>query len=250
MESIWGRHGDLGLDRDALREEVQLHLARHIGPSEPAFIDRDGWAGASNEAGPPVDVLVTPPMGERRFAYVTSFGASLAPIVSASDDKNRSQPRIEFALAAPQTGDAASDRATLNLAANTVRQFAKLVHLQPVRVDLGDTVAFSSDPKPVFEGSEQVAFVFMTPRLPADGFETLAIAGSERLRFVSPVPIYRVELDAGHDGGGPRLIAALLRGGVTEMLDFTRLPVIQPPPPPRKGWLQRMAARFGLNRKG
>lgn len=247
MESIWTRQTDLGVSRDELREEVQLHLARHIGPTEPAFIDHDGWNGASSEAGPPVDVLVAPPMGERRFAYVTSFGASLKPVASPVVDGG--PLRVEFALAAPQSGDQAGDRAILNLAANTVRQFAKLVHLQPVRVDLGDTVAFSDDPKPVFEGSDQVAFVFMNPRLPADGFECLGLAGGERLRFVSPVPIYREELDAGHSRGGPILIAALLKGGVTEMLDFDRAPVVRQGPPPRASWLRRLASLFSFGRR-
>jgi hypothetical protein len=246
MESIWARQTDLGVGRDELREEMQLHLARHIGPCEPAFIDHDGWAGSSKEAGPPVDVLVAPPQGERRFAYVTSFGASLMRVASAVAAD--APGRVEFSLAAPQSGEPASDRAMLNLAANTVRQFAKLVHLQPVRVELGDTVAFSDDPRSVFEGSEQVAFVFMRPRLPADGFESLALPGGERLRLVSPVPIYREELDAGHTGGGSRLVEALLKGGVTEMLDLSRPGVVRQAPPPRASWLRRFAGLFGFGR--
>ncbi len=210
-----------GLDTDALREAVELHLARHIGTAQAAFVDAEGWEGRSKEPGPPVDVLISPPEGERRFAYVATCGSALRPLPASGDDQPGAR-RVEFVLAAPQHGEEDKDRAMLNLAANTVRQFAKLVHLQPIAVAPGHTVAFSHDPAPVFPGSQQVAFAFMAPRLPSDGFERLELGGGEHIRFFAPVPIDRPEFDAASDKGVAALSDALVRAGVTEMLHLDR----------------------------
>src|SRR6185503_14211458 len=151
MQNIWGRRTETGLTGEEFREEMSLHLLRHIGEPHTAFSDTDGWAGKSKEPGPPVDVMVVPPEGERRFAYVCTFGCSLKKAGDALAPAGKK--RLEFVLAAPQTGEAKADLATLNLAANTVRQFAKLAHLQSVRVTPGETVQFSREPKPMFAGS-------------------------------------------------------------------------------------------------
>jgi hypothetical protein len=241
MQSIWGPQTDLDLTGDQLRDEVQLHIARHLGEADIAFSDNDGWSGKSREPGPPVDVLVVPPEGERRFAYVVSFGGSLKrPADNGGDDKANAK-RLEFVLAAPQGVDKKTDRSMLNLAANTVRQFAKLAHIQPVRITLGETVAFSKDPEPMFEESDQVAFAFIKPRLPGEGFSTMNVAGGEAVSFIAPAPIFRSELEAGHRRGDAWLARALECGGVTEMLAFSRLPVIQDPWY-RRGLLGRMLA--------
>jgi hypothetical protein len=240
MQSIWGPQTDLDLTGDQLRDEVQLHIARHLGEPELAFSDADGWNGKSKEPGPPVDVLVVPPEGERRFAYVVSFGGSL----KRAGDK----ARLEFVLAAPQGADKKTDRSMLNLAANTVRQFAKLAHIQPVRITPGETVAFSKDPEPMFEQSDQVAFAFIEPRLPGEGFSSLAVSGGETVSFIAPAPIFRSELDAGHRRGAPWLADALERGGVTEMLAFSRMAVIQDPWY-RRGWMGRMLAAIEARKR-
>ena len=70
MQDIWGRRTETGHTGEEFREEVQLHLTRNLGEPHVAFSDQDGWAGKSKEPGPPVDVMVIPPEGERRFAYV------------------------------------------------------------------------------------------------------------------------------------------------------------------------------------
>jgi hypothetical protein len=139
MQNIWGRSSESALSGEELRDEVQLHLARHLGDPHIAFSDNDGWAGNSREPGPAVDVLVVPPEGERRFAYVCTFGSSLK-----KRPGDITGGRMEFALAVPQHGDPQSDLAMLNLGANTVRQFAKLVHIQPIRVFAGETVLSSA----------------------------------------------------------------------------------------------------------
>ena len=110
----------------------------------------------------------------------------------------------------------------LNLAANTVRQFAKLVHMQNVRVSAGETVQFSRKPKPMFDDSKQVAFAFMRPRLPADGFARMRLGEGEAVDFWAPVPIYRDELEAAAAHGTARLAKGLERAGVTEMLHLDR----------------------------
>jgi hypothetical protein len=133
---------------------------------------------------------------------------------------------MEFVLAAPQTGDAKADLSMLNLAANTVRQFAKLAHVQSVRVKPGETVQFARKPKPMFDGSKQVAFAFMAPRLPADGFGALKLQSGEKVEFVAPMPIYREELDFGRRKGPAKLANALESGGATEMLALDRKPVV------------------------
>lgn len=245
MPSIWTPGTDVGLTHDELREEVQLHFARHLGECELAFMDADGWSGKSKEPGPPVDVLVVPPEGERRFAYVSSFGGALKQ--SGADVGDLFSRRVEFVLAVPQKGEEKSDRLLLNLAANTVRQFAKLAHLQSVRVSPGETVAFSADPEPMFEGSDQVAFAFLAPRLPAEGFESMMLAKGQKVRFVAPVPIYREELDVGHDRGPAFLVRALHQGGVTEMMDFARHSVV--PMKRRRGWMARLRAFFAKRLK-
>lgn len=217
MPDIWGQSPEKGRSGQELREEVHLHLARHLGEPHVAFSDQEGWAGRSREPGPSVDVLVVPPEGERRFAYVCTFGSSLKKLTGLS-----SPGRIEFALAVPQTGDARADLGMLNLGANTVRQFAKLVHIQSIRVGVGQTVQFSRNPRPILEGSRQTAFAFMQPRLPADGFAQMKAAEGESVTFWSPVPITREELQAGAHHGAQRLNAGLLKAGVTEMLHGDR----------------------------
>jgi suppressor of fused protein SUFU len=235
-QNIWQRRTEIGLTGEEFREAIELHLLRHIGEPHTAFSDADGWSGKSKEPGPAVDVLVSPPEGERRFAYVSTFGSSMKKSGDAIVAGGKS--RLEFVLAAPQKGDPKADLAMLNLAANTVRQFAKLVHLQGVRVTPGETVQFAAEPKPMFEGSKQVAFAFMRPRLPADAFETLRLTDGELVRFVAPVPIYQAELKLGRRRGPAVLAKALNEGGVTEMLDFNRQPVA------RVSFLDKLKALF------
>jgi hypothetical protein len=217
MQDIWGRQSELVDTTEGLRNEVQLHLARKLGESHIAFSDQDGWNGRSKEPGPPVDVLVVPPEGERRFAYVCTFGSSLRKRTDANPNG-----RMEFAIAVPQKGDPQADLQMLNLGANTVRQFAKLVHIQNIRVRPGETVQFSRNPKPVLEGSGQIAFAFMAPRLPDDGFSRLKLDDKDSIEFWSPVPIYRDELDAGAAHGPGRLADGLRKAGITEMLHPSR----------------------------
>ena len=145
MQDIWGRRTETGHTGEEFREEVQLHLSRHLGEPHIAFSDQDGWAGKSKEPGPPVDVMVIPPEGERRFAYVCTYGSSLKKGGDATAPGGKS--RMEFVLATPQKGDPKADLAMLNLAANTVRQFAKLVHIQNVRVSAGRDRAVLQEPQ-------------------------------------------------------------------------------------------------------
>jgi hypothetical protein len=222
MQNIWGRRTETGLTGQEFRDAVEMHLTRHIGEPHTAFSDGEGWTGKSKEPGPPVDVLVSPPEGERRFAYVITFGSSMKKAGDSLSPGGKS--RLEFVMAAPQKGDPKADLAMLNLAANTVRQFAKLVHLQPVRVTPGETVQFASDPKPMYDGSKQVGFAFMRPRLPAEGFETMRLEDGELVRFIAPVPIYEAELKLGRAKGAGALARVLTDAGVTEMLDFHRQP--------------------------
>jgi hypothetical protein len=230
MQNIWGRRTETALTADEFRDEVAMHLLRNLGEPHTAFSDQDGWAGKSKEPGPPIDVLVVPPDGERRFAYVCTMGCALK--------KNGDKARLEFVMAAPQTGEAREDLARLNLAANTVRQFAKLVHIQPVRVTPGETVQFSANPKPMFEGSKQLGFAFAKPRLPNDGFQILKLQDGEAVSFLAPIPIYRSELQYGRAKGPQALNRALTSAGVTEMLDFNRQPV-------KRGLLGFLARLFG-----
>lgn len=234
-----------GLSGDAMRDAVQLHLMRNIGEAASAFTDIDAWAGKSAEAGPPVDVLVAPPEGERRFAYVSSFGCSVRTLQAPAYVESGRRRRAEFVLAAPQRGDVAADRHMLNLAANTVRQFAKLVHLQPITVELGETVAFSDEPRPVFDGTDLVAFAFMSPRIPADGFARMGLKGGEAVDFIAPVPIRREELALAKEKGPAALSRALFDGGITEMLDLHRGPVPAALRPERRGLLQWVRSLFG-----
>ena len=220
MPDIWGRQSQKqGPASDTLREDIQLHLTRKLGEPHIAFSDDAGWSGRSREPGPAVDVMVIPPEGERRFAYVCTFGSSLK---KKAGDAAHGGGRMEFVLAVPQSGDARSDLKLLNLGANTVRQFAKLVHIQNIRVAPGQTVQFTKNPKPVFEGANQVGFAFMPPRLPNDGFHRLRISETDSVTFWAPVPICREELDAGSVHGAARLAAGLEHAGVTEMLHFDR----------------------------
>jgi len=243
MPDIWGRQTEKqDLPSDKLREDIQLHLTRKLDEPHIAFSDEAGWAGRTREPGPPVDVLVIPPEGERRFAYVCTFGSSLKKKPADAGGRmefvlavpQRGDPsslkkkpadaggRMEFVLAVPQRGDPQADLKLLNLAANTVRQFAKLVHIQNIRVAPGQTVQFTKNPKPVFEGANQVGFAFMAPRLPNDGFHKLRVSEGDSVTFWAPVPICREELDAGAMHGAERLAAGLEHAGVTEMLHFDR----------------------------
>jgi hypothetical protein len=236
MQNIWATRTETGLTGDEFREEVQLHLLRHIGEAHTAFSDQDGWTGKSREQGPPIDVLVVPPEGERRFAFVCTLGCALKKGGDPLGPGGRT--RMEFVLAAPQTGKAKGDLAMLNLAANTVRQFGRLVHMQQVRVTPGETVQFSQDPKPVFPGSRQAGFGFITPRLPKDGFETLKLRSGETVAFFSPAPIYRSELQFARAKGPQAFERLLIDGGITEMLDLQRQPL-------KKSLWDRLASLFG-----
>ena len=220
MQSIWGRRTETGHTGEEFREEVQLHLTRCLGEPHIAFSDQDGWAEKSKEPGPPVDVMVIPPEGERRFAYVCTYGSSLKKGGDVMSPGGKA--RMEFVLATPQRGDPKADLAMLNLAANTVRQFAKLVHIQGVRVSAGETVQFSKSPKAVFENTKQVAFAFIRPRLPADGFERMRLPNGDAVDFWAPTPIYRDELEAAAAQGTVKLAKALEKAGVTEMLHLDR----------------------------
>ncbi len=242
MQDIWGRRTESGLTAEELREKVHLHLTRNLGEPHIAFSDQDGWAGKSKEPGPPVDVMVVPPEGERRFAYVCSFGSAMKKGGDALSPGGKA--RMEFALAVPQKGDAAADLAMLNLAANTVRQFAKLVHIQSVRVSPGETVQFARDPRPMFENSKQVAFAFTRPRLPADAFRRMRLGEGDAVDFWSPVPIYREELEAAAARGTDRLARGLEKAGVTEMLHLDRPTVARAAYGLRRTWVSRVMDFF------
>lgn len=222
---IWGPRTDFGLSPDEMREVVDSHLASHIGDYETAYSDEEGWAGHSNEDGPPIDVLVVPPEGERQFAYVATFGCAFRPLPSDAYKDAGVKRRVEFVLAAQQRGDEDERLRSLNLAANTVRQFAKLVHLNGVTVEPGETVAFSSDPKPIYDEADFCAFAFLPPRLPGPGFERLTPANAELgepLRYIAPVPVHKEELEFGVEYGPEALIDLLMQAGVTEMIDMER----------------------------
>ena len=60
---VLNQQGRVLLDSDWNEmQSIQLHLMRHIGEPHVAFSDTEGWAGKSKEPGPPVDVLVVPPV--------------------------------------------------------------------------------------------------------------------------------------------------------------------------------------------
>jgi hypothetical protein len=237
------------LSGEDVREAVELHLLRHIGEARQAFKDADGWAGSSREPGPPIDVLIVPPQGERRFAYVSTFGCSLKPLPAPAYGEPSRMRRTEFVLAAPQKGDEDADRAMLNFAANTVRQFAKLAHIQPITVEPGETVAFTDNPQPVYPNANQVAFAFMPPRLPADGFSNLHVETGDTISFIAPVPISAEELDLARTQSPAALASVLYNGGVTEMIDPSRASMIRPPDPPRGGFLARLFGGPRASRK-
>ncbi|WP_018997661.1 suppressor of fused domain protein [Hirschia maritima] len=222
---IWGPETDFGMSSDDMRDALDLHLARNIGEFQTVFTDDDGWAGNSSEDGPPIDVLVVPPEGERKFAYVCSFGCSFAPLPSPQYRENNQVRRVEFVLAAQQKGDEEEDLKALNLAANTVRQFAKLVHINAVAVEEGETVMFSEKPRPVFEGAEFCGFGFVKPLLPGVGFDCMKVEeGDENsfVHFISPVPLYKEEMEISSNQGPEVLCQGLLKAGVSEMIDMQR----------------------------
>ena len=227
---IWGQQTDMGLTADDMRDAVDRHLAHHIGAFETAFTDEEGWAGESREDGPPVDVLVVPPVGERRFAYVSSFGCAFNSLPAESYGVDSLHRRVEFVLAAQQTDDDDANLTSLNLAANTVRQFAKLVHLNAITVEPGETVSFSEEPRPVFENADFCAFAFIKPRLPGPGFDKMKLAEAETdedVRYVSPIPIHKSELQYSIEMGPQALAQLLMDNGETEMIDLNRQSVVQ-----------------------
>lgn len=223
--NIWGPETDFGMSSEDMRDALDLHLAHNIGEFQTVFTDEDGWAGNSSEDGPPVDVLVVPPDGERKFAYVSSFGCSFAPLPSAQYHENKVVRRVEFVLAAQQTGDEEQDLKALNLAANTVRQFAKLVHISGVAVEDGETVMFSEKPKPVFEGADFCGFGFARPLLPGIGFDCMRVEEGDVnsfINFVAPIPLFMEEMEISSEQGPEALTKALISAGVTEMVDLKR----------------------------
>ena len=245
---IWGSHTDFGLSSDEMREAVDTHLACHIGDYETAFSDEEGWSGQSREDGPPVDVLVVPPEGERQFAYVATFGCAFQPLPSEAYTDAGIQRRVEFVLAAQQKGEEDERMTALNLVANTVRQFAKLVHLNGVTVEPGETVAFSGDPKPIYDDADFCAFMFMSPRLPGPGFDRLTPANAELgepLYYIAPVPIHKAELDFGVEYGPEALISLLMECGVTEMVDMSRPDMIMT----RPDLVKSLKTKFKASRK-
>ncbi|MBB34509.1 MAG: hypothetical protein CME88_14220 [Hirschia sp.] len=221
----WDPQSASGTSSDDMRAAVDTHLASHIGDHETAFCDEEGWAGHSREDGPPIDVLVVPPEGERLFAYVATFGCAFRPLPSEAYHDEGVERRVEFVLAAQQVGKEDPDLHSLNLAANTVRQFAKLVHLNGVTVEPGETVAFSDDPKPVYDDADFCAFAFIPPRLPGPGFEWLMPSNTalgEPVRYIAPIPIHKAELEYGVELGGEALVKLLMDAGATEMIDLKR----------------------------
>lgn len=244
--TAWGPTTDFGMSSDDVRDAVDLHLARHIGEYQTAFTDEAGWSGSSEEDGPPIDVLVVPPQGERRFAFVSSFGCAFHPLRAKQYEDDGVRRRVEFVLAAQQIGDEKADRRALNLAANTVRQFAKLVHLNPITVEPGETVAFSEDPEPVYDNSDLVAFAFIEPRLPGPGFERMPLSDDDEVTYIAPAPIYRAELDAAYAHGAEALAFALSEGGVTEMIDLSRAPVAEEKPEKPRSWWDKLLSLIGI----
>lgn len=248
MVSLWSPKTETDLPSEPLREAVMLHLERHLGEPDLAYSDQKGWSGQGDEPGPPVDVLVIPPEGERRFAYVSTFGCSLRPLPAPAYQEAGTQRRAEFVIAAPQHKDEEENQKALNLAANTVRQFAKLTHMQPVTIETGETVSFSEVPTPVFDDTELVAFAFSQPRLPSDGFATLQLDSGEEVSFVAPIPITQPELDLARELGPRKLYQKLFQEGVTEMLDFSRKAVKTPEKQPKRGFFSKILRHFSRKR--
>ncbi len=81
---------------------------------------------------------------------------------------------------------------------------------------------FSRNPRPILEGSKQVAFAFIEPRLPDRGFNQMRLPNGETVWFWSPVPIDRDELDASGRHGIIQFTRGLTKAGVTEMLHAQR----------------------------
>ena len=239
MGNLSSEQGRTGMSADEVRDIVSAHLERHIGEPVTAYSDVDAWRGEGREPGPPVDVLVTPPEGERRFAYLSSFGACLRPLPAPAYQADGVRKRVEFVMAAIQAGEAEDRIQSLNRAGDLVRKFAKLVHTQPVTVEPGETVAFGDQPSPLFEGSDLVAFAFMEPRLPSERFGQMRLTRLDDVSFVALAPITREELELSHREGPSALSTALRQAGVTEMLDISRKTVVAPMKP-RSGRLARL----------
>ncbi|MFC7292009.1 suppressor of fused domain protein [Hirschia litorea] len=230
--NIWGPETDFGMSTDDMRDALDLHLARHIGEFQTVFTDEDGWAGNSSEDGVPVDVLVVLPEGERKFAYVSSLGCSFVPLSSAHYREHNIVRRVEFVLAAQQNGNEEEDISALNLAANTVRQFAKIVHLSGVAVEEGETVTFSETPRPVFDDAGFAGFGFVKPQLPNPGFGHMHLVDAEvnsDIHFIAPIPLFKNEMELAAEIGPEAFCAALLKAGVTEMIDLKRQSIAGPP---------------------
>lgn len=229
--NIWGPETDFGMSTDDMRDALDLHLARHIGEFQTVFTDEDGWAGNSSEDGVPVDVLVVLPEGERKFAYVSSLGCSFVPLSSAHYREHNIVRRVEFVLAAQQNGNKEYDISALNLAANTVRQFAKIVHLSGVAVEEGETVTFSDTPRPVFDEAGFAGFGFVKPQLPNIGFGRMHVDEGEvdsDIHFIAPIPLFKNEIELAAEIGPEAFCAALLEAGVTEMIDLKRQSIAGP----------------------
>ncbi|MBI1339432.1 suppressor of fused domain protein [bacterium] len=248
MTSIWSLETDFELSGEEMLEAVQLHLERHMGEHQVAFFDADGWAGLSAEDGPPIDVLVVPPEGERRFAYVCSFGASLRSLDCDRYIRSGERRRVEFVLAARQGGDAEVDARELATAANAVRRLAKIAHLESVVVEPGEVIEFGDWADPMFGSTGETACAFIRPRLPASGFEVMTTGGGARVDFLSAVPVTRAEQDFSRRHGPQALAATLARGDVTEMLDPGRACTVRSPP---RNWRALLASmmRRALRRK-
>jgi hypothetical protein len=96
----------------------------------------------------------------------------------------------------------------------------------------------------MFEESKQVAFAFIRPRLPADGFARMRLEEGDGVEFWSPTPIYRDELDAAAAHGVSRLAKGLETAGVTEMLHLDRPTAARIAYGLRRTWISRVRDLF------
>jgi hypothetical protein len=166
-----------------------------------------------------------PPDGERRFAYVTTSGCAAHALPESPYNDGGNTNRVEFVMAALQTGDREADVKSLEAVIHTVRRFAKMAHLSDVPVNANEAIIFQEDPQPIYKDADFRGIVFAQPLLPAPGFEYLQLEPNDpqsRMKFVAIIPAFLGEMEYSARKGADALCRAFKKNSVTEILDFNR----------------------------
>ncbi|MEE6261105.1 suppressor of fused domain protein [Plantactinospora sonchi] len=202
--------------RPEVADAIDQHLTEHFGPSEYVLHEL-----ASHLVG--VHVHVVGPTPERPYRTLVTSGMSERPMTVPEGSGISPYAELMLCLPAdwPLTQEALRDDRT-GWPVQVLKQVARLPHEYGTWIGEWHSVPNGDPAEPYVEGTP-FAGVVVTPMLTVSPeARTITVPDGTEINLLALIPLHPAEVRLKVSQGTNALIAALDRGGVSELLDPTR----------------------------